>query len=66
MKWEPLSVLSKLEGDQKTGKQNKIIFIYSLFEEELFAFNIVLCFALTDLMEELGLGDVDDLEGKLK
>lgn len=34
--------------------------------EELFVFNMVLCFSLTDVMEELGLGDVDDLEGNLK
>lgn len=38
----------------------------NLFKEELFVFDMVLCFSFTDLMEELGLGDVDDLEGKMK
>lgn len=74
-KWEPLNVLKKLDGDQerKTGTSNHLNVIFpvdlshkNVFKEELFVLSMVLCFSLTDLMEELGLGDVDDLEGKIR
>lgn len=60
-KWEPLRVLSKLEADheQQTGGQNNLKHCGSFWSV---VFNMVVCFS-SDLMEELGLGDVDDLEG---
>lgn len=38
---------------------------WSKIKDELQVFKVMFFSFLTDLMEELGLGDVDDLEGKI-
>lgn len=61
--------MSKLEGNQNqnTGKWNSLEQHDScLFRIYINKTNVVLCSFITDLMEELGLGDVDDLEGEMK